>query len=146
MERRLVLVPMLAIAVLIASLGISGAQENVTIPLVEENGETGIPVTVFDDYVEIDLVAPAGKQIRIPYTATNSGDEITAIIVEEGEETEVVIAVQDWPQNGPVIPMSQDWPQGGELRLPVIDWPSHTTLSIIVPQDWPQDSMEAVLQ
>lgn len=141
---RMLLVSMLAIIMLMASIGVRGTNSDmVIVPLVEEDGNTGIPVKIEDRFVSISLITPKGQTIHVPLKGGQH--EIIVIIVDGPDREKQTISLQDWPQSGDVIPLSQDWPQGGELHIPLQDWPQKTTLCIIIPQDWPQHQIEGTL-
>lgn len=141
---RTLLVPMLAIILLSASMGIQGAKnDTVLLPLVEEDSNTGIPVTIEGRYVSIELIEPLGERIHVPLNKDRGG--VTVTIVNGLVQEIRTIPLQDWPQSGDVIPLSQDWPQDGQLYIPMQDWPQKTTLCIIIPQDWPQYEIDGIL-
>jgi hypothetical protein len=123
-------------------------EEHVLVPLVEENGNTGIPMIPMSDYVIIELVHPEGEELHIPLIKDDEGlsnDMVLVIIVHKGGIDTEKIAIQDWPQSGWVIPLSQDWPQGGQLMFELRDHPDKSFLCMLVHQDWPQYVIDGTL-
>jgi hypothetical protein len=124
------------------------SEENVLVPLVEEYDNTGIPVTLDSDFVSIRLIYPLEQELHIPLNDRENGDSpasITVIIFHDGVVDSEVIYLQDWPQSGPVIPLSQDWPQDGILLFHLQDLPNKTFLSLVIQQDWPQYMIDGEL-
>lgn len=154
------LVSLFAIAMLVApvSIQVQGTtsvsqltavkEETVLVPLVEGEEKTGIPVNPFVYYIAIRLISPPGQELQVPLdepTADVSQGHITVLIIYRGNVETEEIQLQDWPQNGPVIPLSQDWPQGGLLLIPIINEPEKSYLCIEIEQDWPQDMVPGQL-
>jgi hypothetical protein len=127
---------------------IKSSEDNVLVPLVEENDETGIPVTLHGDYVSIRLIYPPEQTLHIPIHYETDEEILGYVIVkiiDNGEVDTIEILLQDWPQSGPVIPLSQDWPQDGLLLFNIQDHPTKNFLCLIIQQDWPQHMIDGEL-
>jgi hypothetical protein len=119
--------------------------EEVTIPLVEEIDDVGIPVKVQGKFAVISLVEPDGRRVKV--VMENADVEKVEILVLEpsGQEEKSYLILQDWPQAGKVIPYSQDWPQDSVVVFKIKGYNGKTKMNLVVQQDWPQDSMEVIL-
>jgi hypothetical protein len=126
----------------------SGLEDSVIVPLVEEDGNTGIPIMLQELYVVVDLIFPENEDIHVSMDDDPNYQgfwEVTVTIIDGISVRQETIKLQDWPQSGPVIPMNQDWPQGGLLLIPIQDWPQKSFLSIEIQQDWPQYMIDGQL-
>jgi hypothetical protein len=115
--------------------------DHVIVPLVDKDVETGIPVMPNEDYVSISLIYPLEEKLDVELDDGNGDDylgQITVTIIDEDRIIYDTIVLQDWPQSGPVIPLSQDWPQDGLLLIPLHNHPDNDFLCLKIQQDWPQ--------
>lgn len=153
-------ITLFAIAIFVLSFGASAKdtnehpqdkwsnEEHVLVPLVDENGNTGIPIIPLSEYVIIELVHPQGEQLHIPLIKDDEGilnDMVAVTIIHKGGIETEFIEIQNWPQSGWVIPLSQDWPQGGQLMFELRDHPDKSFLCILIHQDWPQHVIDGTL-
>lgn len=138
----LVMVLLLSVA---SANGVRAEAEEVTIPLVENmNGDVGIPVEVKGNFATITLVNPDGKKLKVVMDDTDARRVKIIVTEPNGQKEKSFLILQDWPQDGTVIPFSQDWPQDAVVSFTIKGQKGKTTMNLVV-QDWPQDSIEVTL-
>jgi hypothetical protein len=150
LSRKMIAVSMVAFLFLATNIGLVSAEEDVlVVPLVEENGISGIPVTIHSGYASIELVKPRGKTLNLPIEKSenpNAPGKVTISIESKSGVEAFTVEIEDWQKSGSVLPLGNGLPSEGEILIQVMDWPDRNELSFKGQQDWPQDEMEGNLR
>jgi hypothetical protein len=112
--KRLLISLVLVSLVNIASAGALAEEEQVTIPIVNNDEGVGIPVKVNGDHAAISPESH-GKKVRVVMDDPEEELVEVTIVAPDGSEWKERFVLQDWPQGGKVIPVNQDWPQGATV-------------------------------